>query len=255
MPHPKIFFYEAHRRHPDRSLTAPSSLLKYAIPGDNDKPYLPQLYERLPEAVPVTPRKPIIAEQGDLLPPSEALAPARVEEVPEDVRQNWHTALESFLNEYQSYPVNQNFVVNPSLLSALPCYWPPVRILNAKGPINRFRVSLRRMYYSEKLQGASDEDALRTVHDQANELELMALTPLAHYLANLFDTPNELPYVTSAKEWERLSFDHALLSESCRFNRELARMKRSKKVGEMSTIQPSPHFPTARTYLFLCRLP
>ena len=44
----------------------------------------------------------MIAEQGDPLPPSEALAPAKVEEVPEDVRQNWHTALESFLKEYQS---------------------------------------------------------------------------------------------------------------------------------------------------------
>ena len=83
--------------------------------------------------------------------------------------------------------------------------------IEAAGAINRFRVSLRRMYYNEKLQGASDDDALRTVHDQANELELMALTPLAHHLANLFDT-----YVTSAKEWERLSSEefwiHALLS-------------------------------------------
>ena len=93
MPLPKMFFYEAHRRHPDRALTTPSSLLKYAIPGDTDKPYLPQLYERLPEAVPGTPRKPPPAEQGGPLPPPEALAPAKVEEVPEDVRQNWHTVL------------------------------------------------------------------------------------------------------------------------------------------------------------------
>ena len=203
-------------------------MLKYAIPGDTDKPYLPQLHERLPEAAPVTPRKPPPAQQGDPLPPPEALAPAKVEEVPEDVRQNWHTALESFLKEYQSYPVNQNFAVNPSLLAALPCYWPLVRMtLNAKGAINRFRVSLRRIYYNEKLQGASDDNALRTAHDQANELELMALTLLAQYLANLFDTPHELPYVTSATEWARLSsmefWIHALLSESCRFNRELAK--------------------------------
>ena len=187
----------------------------------------------------------MIAEQGDPLPPSEALAPAKVEEVPEDVRQNWHTALESFLKEYQSYPVNQNFVINPSLLSALPCYWPLVRMtLNAKGAINRFRVSLRRIYYNEKLQGASDENALRTVHDQANELELMALTPLAHYLANLFDTPNELPHVTSAKEWERLSSEefwiHALEASPAALIGNLPkqltlRMKRSTKVGESLT--------------------
>ena len=102
--------------------------------------------------------------------------------------------------------VDENFEVNPSLLSALSCYWPLVRLtLNAKTAINRFRVSLRRVYYNDKLQGASDENALRTVHTRANELELMALTPLAHYLANLFTTPNELPYVTSAKEWKRLS--------------------------------------------------
>ena len=60
----------------------------------------------------------------------------------------------------------------------------------------------------------------------------MALTPLAHYLADLFSTPNELPYVTSAKEWERLSSEefwiHALLSESCRFNRELAKAADTK---------------------------
>ena len=49
---------------------------------------------------------------------------------------------------------------------------------------------------------------------------------------SLFDTPNELPYVTSAKEWERLSSEefwiHALLSESCRFNRELAKAADTK---------------------------
>ena len=33
MPLPEIFFYEAHRRHPDRSLTTPGSLLKCAIPS------------------------------------------------------------------------------------------------------------------------------------------------------------------------------------------------------------------------------
>ena len=42
-----------------------------------------------------------------------------------------------------------------SLLSALPCYWPLVRLtLNAKAAINRFRVSLKRVYYNDKLQGA-----------------------------------------------------------------------------------------------------
>ena len=104
--------------------------------------------------------------------------------------------------------------------------------LNAKAAINKFRVSLKRVYYNDKLQGASDENALRAVHTQANELELMALTPLAHHLANLFTTPNELPNVTSAKEWERLSskefWIHALLSESCRFNRELAKAADTK---------------------------
>ena len=181
MPLPKIFFYGAHRRHLDRSLTAPGSLLTYAIPSDNDKPYLPQLFERLPDAAPDTPRQPNTADQGDPLPPAEAPAPAKVEEVPKDVRQNWHTALESFLKEYQTYPVEGSFEVNPSLLSALPCYWPLVRLtLNAKAAINRFRVSLRKVYYNDKLQGASNENALRTVHTQANELELMALTFLLH---------------------------------------------------------------------------
>ena len=82
---------------------------------------------------------------------------------------------------------------NPSLLSALPCYWPLVRLtLNAKAAINRFRVSLKRMNYNALLQEASDENALRTVHNQANKLKLMVLTPLAHHLANLFSTPNKL---------------------------------------------------------------
>ena len=130
MPLPKIFFYEAHRRYPDRSLTTPGSLLKYAIPSDSDKPFLPQLYERLPDAAPDTPRQPITDEQGEPLPP------AKVEEVLEDVRQNWHTALESFFKEYQTYPVDGNFEVNSSLLSALPCYWPLVRLtLNAKAAL------------------------------------------------------------------------------------------------------------------------
>ena len=247
MPLPKIFFYEAHRRHPDRALTAPGSLLKYAIPNDNDKLYLPQLFERLPDAAPDTPRQPTTADQGDPLPP---LAPAKVEEVPEDVRQNWHTALESFLKEYQTYPVK---------LSALPCYWPLVRLtLNAKAAINRFRVSLKRVYYNDKLQGASDENALRTLHNQANELELMALTPLAHYLANLFTTPNELPYVTSAKEWERLSSQefwiHALLSESDLTKnlpkQLILKMTRSTKIGESSTYW-NKHIHTSRSAFWM----
>ena len=92
----------------------------------------------------------------------------------------------------------------------------------------------------------------------------MALTPLAHYLANFFTTPNELPYVTSAKEWERLSSEefwiHALLSESCRFDRELAKAADTKddtkyqsieesstcRQSQMSTILPSPHSPYSK---------
>ena len=93
--------------------------------------------------------------------------------------------------------------------------------------MNRFRVSLRRVYYNAKLLGADDNQALDAARAQANDLELMALTPLAQYLADLFDTPQELPYVTQASEWTRLSstefWQHALLSESCRFNRELAK--------------------------------
>ena len=143
--------------------------------------------------------------------------------------------------------------------------------LNAKAAINRFRVSLKRVHCYDKLQGASEENALRTVHTQANELELMALTPLAHCLANLFTTPKELPCVTSAKEWERLSSEefriHALLSESCRLTENLRKqlilkMTRSTKVEEssicrqpqMSLILPSPHSTTANTYLFPGRL-
>ena len=38
----------------------------------------PQLFERLPDAAPNTPRQPITDEQGDPLPPAEALAPAKV---------------------------------------------------------------------------------------------------------------------------------------------------------------------------------
>ena len=124
------------------------------------------------------PRKPPPDEQGDPPPPPAALAPAKVEEVPEDVRQNWHTALESFLKEYQSYPIAQNFEVNPSLLAALPSDWPLVRMtLNAKGASNRFQVSLGRIYYNDKLLGVSDNNALRTAHDQANELHSSSTVP------------------------------------------------------------------------------
>ena len=81
-------------------------------------------------------------------------------------------------------------------------------------------------------------------------------------LANLFNTPNELPYIISAKEWERLSSEefwiHALLSESCRFNRELAKAADTKDdtkyqsrgvvnmQSQMSSILPSPHFPCSK---------
>ena len=117
---PKYFFYETHRRHPDRALTALGSQLKYAIPNDNDKLYLPQFFERLPDAAPDTPRQPTTAEQGEPLPPGETLAPTKVEEVPEDVRQNWHTALESFVKEHQTSPVNKNFEVNSAYFRLFP---------------------------------------------------------------------------------------------------------------------------------------
>ena len=69
-------------------------------------------------------------------------------------------------------------------------------------------------------RGLSQSDGTR------HELEINALTPLATHLATLFTTSNDLPYVTYAKEWARLSnaafWLPALLSEEYRFNRELA---------------------------------
>ena len=70
---------------------------------------------------------------------------------------------------------SMSFLMDESRTVGSPLFWPLVRLtLNAKTAINRFRVSLKRVYYNDKLQGASDENALRTVHTQANELELMA---------------------------------------------------------------------------------
>ena len=70
--------------------------------------------------------------------------------------------------------------------------------LNAKGAIGRFRASLKRVYYNynAKLQGVPGNKALTIVHNQANALEIMALSPLAYHLAELFHTSNDLPYVT-----------------------------------------------------------
>ena len=90
---PKNFF----ARHTEDTLTdhlLPGSLLKYVIPSDNDKPQ-PQLCERLPDAALDTPHQPVTAEQGDSLPPAEALAPAKVEEIPED-ETKLASALKSF---------------------------------------------------------------------------------------------------------------------------------------------------------------
>ena len=228
MPLPKIFYFDAYRRYPNPTLATPSSLLAYALPSESDRTYLPQLQEQLPEAVITPPQAPQPDEQGDPLPPRAALAPAKLEEVPEDVRKNWHTALTNFLQEPQGHNAEQPIEINPRLIAALPCYWPLVRMtLCGQAAMNRFRVSLRRVYYNAKLLGADDCQALDAACAQANALELMALTPLAQYLADLFDTPQELPYVTQASEWARLSstefWQHALLSESCRFNRELAK--------------------------------
>ena len=228
MPLPKIFYFDAYRRYPNPALATPGSLLSYALPSENDRAYLPQLQEQLPETILTPPQAPQPDEQGDPLPPRAALAPAKLEEVPEDVRRNWHTALTNFLQEPQGHNTEQTIEINPRLIAALPCYWPLVRMsLCGQAAMNRFRVSLRRVYYNAKLLGADDNQAHDAACAQANALELMALTPLAQYLADLFDTPQELPYVTQASEWTRLSstefWQHALLSESCRFNRELAK--------------------------------
>ena len=106
----------------------------------------------------------------------------------------------------------------------------PVRLtLNAKA-INGFRVSLKRVYFDDKLQGASDENALHSAYQAKWAWTHGLHTPCA--LSSVFTTPNELPYVTSAKEWERLSSEefwiHGLLSESCRFNKELAKAADTK---------------------------
>ena len=228
MPLPKIFYFDAYRRYPNPALATPGSLLSHALPSENDRAYLPQLREQLPETILTPPQAPQPDEQGDPLPPRAALAPAKLEEVPEDVRRNWHTALTNFLQEPQGHNTEQTIEINPRLIAALPCYWPLVRMsLCGQAAMNRFRVSLRRVYYNAKLLGADDNQAHDAACAQANALELMALTPLAQYLADLFDTPQELPYVTQASEWTRLSstefWQHALLSESCRFNRELAK--------------------------------
>ena len=92
MPLPKIFYFDAYRRYPNPALATPGSLLSHALPSENDRAYLPQLQEQLPETILTPPQAPQPDEQGDPLPPRAALAPAKLEEVPEDVRRNWHSA-------------------------------------------------------------------------------------------------------------------------------------------------------------------
>ena len=141
---PKYFFSEAHRLLSLASYSSTPSLV-------SDKPFL--LNFTITDAAPDTPRQPI----ADAM---RTFTSSRGPRTSQSKRQNWHTALESFLKEYQTYPVDGNFEINSSLLSALSCYWPRVRLtLNAKTAINRFRISLRRVYYNDRLQGSSDENA------------------------------------------------------------------------------------------------
>ena len=161
MPLPKIFYFDAHRRYPTPALSTPGSLLSHALPSENDRMYLPQLLEQLPAAILTPPQAPQPDEQGEPLPPRAALAPAKLEEVPEDVRRNWHTALTNFLQEPQGHNTGQTIEINPRLIAALPCYWPLVRMsLCGQAAMNRFRVSLRRVYYNAKLLGADDNQLM-----------------------------------------------------------------------------------------------
>ena len=106
---PEDIFNEAYRRHPNRELTTPSSLLKYAIPCEADQPFLPN-YQRLH-----LPR----LESPRLRPPPAALAPAKVEEVPEDVRQNWHCTSSRNTNPTRSLKTLRS---TQASLRLFPCY-------------------------------------------------------------------------------------------------------------------------------------
>ena len=148
-----------------------------------------------------------------------------LEEVPEKVRADWRRTLAQFVEELPTYPRDQPFQVNTTMLSMLPCYWPLVRMtLNAKGAINRFRSAAKRLFHNAQLQGHTGDGALAIVQCQANEIELMAIRPLAQLLASLFCTNTDLPFTASATKWAQLTdpafWTIAILSELCRFNRE-----------------------------------
>ena len=90
--------------------------------------------------------------------------------------------------------------------------------------INRFRSAAKRIFHNARLQGHTSDSALAIVQNQAIEIELMAIRPLAQLLASLFSTTADPPFTTNASKWAQLKdaafWTIALLSEIRRFNRE-----------------------------------
>ena len=173
-------------------LLRPRALCLHALPRESDCTYLPQLQEQLPR--------------------------------PLSLRLKRHSqTIKETLSRHAQHLHQPN--------------WKKCRRMYEKTGMQRLPTSFRspkattrnnrlRLIHASSLPYLACQ-ALDAASAQANALELVALTPLAQYLADLFDTPQELPYVTQASEWAHLSstefWQHALLSESCRFNRELAK--------------------------------
>ena len=154
----------------------PRQFLPYAIATQQEQQLINQILAAQDPVAPNTPRREPPEEKIDKSIPAPPAEEAE-EEVPEQVRKQWLSTLRGFAQSHYSYETaranDTSGTVNVAMLTRLSCYWPLIRMtLNARGAISRFHTALR-------LLGQNDKAAQKTCQRQFDDLEIMAIQPLA----------------------------------------------------------------------------
>ena len=144
---------------------------------------------------------------GEII-PEEATGSTTEEQIPEDRRARWISAMHGLLQhlpQWLQHDDNYNRRDALNIMSDLPSSWPSCRLcINADAVATSYLAGLHRLFLEAKLAEKDHQTALQEANARAYEMETICLDPLARHLHQLFHTDDDLFFDVYPEEWKQL---------------------------------------------------
>ena len=131
-----------------------------------------------------------------LRPLDEATGSTTGEQIPEDRRTRWISAMHGLLQhlpQWLQHNDNYNRRDALNIMSDLSSSWPSCPLcINADAVGTSYLVGLHRLFLEAKLAEKDHQTALQKANARAHEMETICLDPLARHLHQLFHTDDDL---------------------------------------------------------------